>query len=94
MQVLATFGIGPVGVPAGSHCSKHLDIVSIAARVENQCITQGLEQCKISVRLGGVREDILTFHLVLILANHSQNTVIDLIDCQVCVATYGHSTLL
>ena len=94
VQVLATFGVGPVSIPAGSNGSKHLDVVSVALRIKEQHVAQSLEQGKIGGSLGRVREDILALHLVLVLTDHREHAVVHLVDSQRLVAAHLHGTLL
>ena len=49
MQVLSALGVGVVGIPAGGHGGKDLDIVLVVAGIEEQHVAQRLEQREIGV---------------------------------------------
>ena len=47
VQILASQGIGMIGVPTGGHCGKHLDVVFAHLGIEEQCVANGLEEGKV-----------------------------------------------
>ena len=93
VKVLATLGFGEIGVPTGSHGSKHLDIFFAVAGVEDEgrriAQRQGLEQSKI--RRGAHRslKNIVIFHLIFIALYHAVDTVAHSVNTQRRVFSNG-----
>ena len=80
MQVTATLSIRPEGIPTGGNSCKGLDVVTIAARIEQQHVSHRLEQGEISVWLSGVLEDVTLLHILFVGLYHRKDAVVDLVN--------------
>ena len=89
MQVGTALGIGVIGIPAGSHGGKELDVVLVGTGIENQRVAQRLEQGEVGIRAVGLLEDIVRPDVLLVFANHAQNTVVHLVHAQCAVVRHG-----
>ena len=87
MQVLAALGIGIVGVPRRGDGSKHLHILFVGTRIEDERLhlsqAERLEQCIVSIGTHGLGEDVIAFHLFLVSCHHTLHAVANGFDTQV-----------
>ena len=86
--------MGVVSIPTGGHGGKHLDVVLIAAGIEEQPVAEGLEQGKITVCLHRLLEDIVGLDILFVDIDEFQDTVISLIHAQIRVLLDGHRPLV
>ena len=69
VQVGSALSSWMVGIPTGSYRCKHFDVIFVAARVKQQHVAQGLEQCKICIRAVGLFENIVHLYIILIVVD-------------------------
>ena len=93
MQVGTTGRVGIVAVPAGSHSSKSLDVLTIALRIEEQHIAQSLEQSEVCISLVGLSINVIFLHLLLVLVHQLIDAVVSLLNGQVLIIANGDGTL-
>ena len=89
VEVGATLGIRPEGVPAGGHGGKHLDVFLVGAGIEDERIAKRLEQGEVGIRLAGFGEDVLHLHLLLVAGHEGQDAVVRLVDVQLFALADG-----
>ena len=94
MQVLSAKGVGVISVPAGGYSGKGLDIFLALARIENQHVTQCLEQGEIRGGHHRLLVDVVTLHIVLEDLHQAHNTVVGGLKTHVIVALQGNGTVL
>ena len=87
VQVLATLGARIVGIPAGSHGSKHSYIVLVVAGIEDERIhvaqLDGLEEGIVGRSLHRLLEDVVHLDVLLVAIEHAGHDDIHRVDAHV-----------
>ena len=94
VQVLSTLGMRIIGVPTGGNSRKRLDVVLAGAGIEDEPVAECLEECEVSIRLVGLLENVLVFHILFVGINQFLDTVVDHIHTKRVVLLHGNDLAL